>query len=148
MAMKRLLVIEDGHEYEEFARLFLGEAFTIVGCHSAEEAVAEIARAQPDAILLDLRFDRTPTEALTGSVEDTAQRLFAGNMDRALRYIREQQGALVLSRVREAGCDAPAVFVHDFPKRRLSNLRRMYGAVEAVPSFDAAAILVALGATK
>ncbi len=46
------------------------------------------------------------------------------------------------------GCDAPAVFVHDFPKRRLDNLRKMYGAVEAVASFDAAAILAALGAGR
>jgi CheY-like chemotaxis protein len=146
--MKRLLVIEDGHEYEEFAKLFLAEAFDIVGARSAEEALASIGERPPDAILLDLRFDRTPKEALIGSIEETAQRLFAGNTDRALRYLREQQGALVLSEIREAGCDAPAVFVHDFPKRRLANLRKMYGAVEAVASFDAAAILDALGAAK
>jgi CheY-like chemotaxis protein len=146
--MKRLLVIEDGHEYEEFAKLFLAEAFHIVGARSAEEALASIAEEPPDAILLDLRFDRTPKELLVGSIEDTAQRLFAGNGERALRYIREQQGALVLSEIRDAGCDAPAVFVHDFPKRRLANLRKMYGAVDAVASFDAAAILAALGAAK
>jgi CheY-like chemotaxis protein len=146
--MKRLLVIEDGHEYEEFARLFLGEEFSIIGCHCAEEALAAIAKEAPDAILLDLRFDRTPTADLTGSIEVTAERLFAGNTDRAVRYIREQQGALVLSRIREVGCDVPAVFVHDFPKRRLDNLRRMYGAVHAVASFDAAAILAALSAER
>ncbi len=146
--MKRLLVIEDGHEYEEFAKLFLADAFEIVGARSADEALRSIAEGAPDAILLDLRFDRTPKEALIGDVEGTAERLFAGNTERALRYVREQQGALVLSKVREAGCDVPAVFVHDFPKRRLANLRKMYGAVHAVASFDAAAILEALGAAR
>jgi hypothetical protein len=34
--------------------------------------------------------------------------------------------------------------VHPFPVRRLENLRRLYGSVEAVPQFDAAAIEAAL----
>jgi hypothetical protein len=40
------------------------------------------------------------------------------------------------------------VFVHDFPPRRLANLRRLYGLVAAVPSFDAAAIVRELGALR
>ncbi|RLB53724.1 MAG: hypothetical protein DRJ42_11160 [Deltaproteobacteria bacterium] len=144
--MKRLLVIEDGHEYEEFARLFLADAFSIVASHSSEQALAALADASFDAVLLDLRFDRTPAADLTGDIPGTAERLFAGDTARALRYIKEQQGTLVLAQLREAGCDVPVVFVHDFPARRLHNLRRMYGAVAAVPTFDAAAILRALGA--
>ena len=53
----------------------------------------------------------------------------------------DQQGALVLAALREARCDVPAVFVHDFPERRLDNLRKLYGRVGAVGTFDAARIL-------
>lgn len=143
--MKRLLVVEDGHEYAEFARLFLSDVFDVRACQSAREALAAIESAPADALFLDLRFERSTGETLVGDVEGTAARLFAGDKSRALRYLKEQQGALVLAALREAGCDAPAVFVHDFPPRRLENLRRMYGRVEAVGSFDAAAIRRALG---
>lgn len=143
--MKRLLVVEDGHEYEEFAGLFLAERYSIVACQSGAQALSTLADGLPDAVLLDLRFDRTPAADLIGDIPRTAERLFAGDAARALRYIKEQQGTLVLAELRKAGCDAPVVFVHDFPARRLQNLRRMYGAVAAVASFDAAAILRALG---
>ena len=68
---KTLLVVEDGHEYEEFARLFLGDSFEITACRSAAAAVRAVQAEMPDAMLLDLRFDRTPTEDLTGDIEGT-----------------------------------------------------------------------------
>jgi hypothetical protein len=46
--------------------------------------------------------------------------------------------------VRAHGYGQPAVFIHDFPPRRLQNLQRLYGRVTAVPSFDAGAIRQAL----
>ncbi|MSP62692.1 MAG: hypothetical protein EXR72_20655 [Myxococcales bacterium] len=143
--MRTLLVIEDGTEYREFAQLFLGPDFAVRSAVSADEALAEIARHGADALLIDLRFDRAPPEALTGDLDATAKRLFAGDRARALRYLQDQQGALILARLRAAGHAQPAVFVHDFPPRRLDNLRKLYGAVQAVPSFDAAAIRAALG---
>jgi CheY-like chemotaxis protein len=141
---RTLLVVEDGTEYAEFARLFLGDAFTIAHAQSAGEALELAAASPPDALLIDLRFDRTPVDALVGDLEQTASRLFSGDTGRALRYLQDQQGTLVLAELRQAGFDAPAVFVHDFPPRRLENLRRLYGRVEAVPSFDATAIRNAL----
>lgn len=136
-----LLVIEDGHEYEEFARAFLGSAFEeIRSAHSAAEALAVLADHACDAMLVDLRFERSPVEELVGDIAETARRRFAGDTHRAVRHLKEQQGTLVLGVLREAGHEAPAVFVHDFPERRLENLRRLYGHVAAVPSFDAAAI--------
>lgn len=143
--MRTLLVVEDGHEYAEFARLFLADSFEVHATQSAAEALAAARDEPPDALLLDLRFDRTPPERLLGDVEAIAARLFGGDRTRALRYVQDQQGALILGDLRRAGCDAPAVFVHDFPPRRLVNLRKLYGAVAAVPSFDAAAIRRALG---
>jgi hypothetical protein len=143
-AVPRLLVIEDGDEYEEFARLFLGDRFEIRAAHSASEALA--AASACDALLIDLRFERAPPEVLLGDAADAARRLFAGDLERARRWLKDQQGTLILGALREAGHAQPAVFVHDFPPRRLQNLRALYGRVGAVPSFDAAAIVRALEA--
>ena len=142
--MKRLLVIEDGTEYEEFARLFLADQFDIRAARSAREALALLSEEPADAFLVDLRFDKAPADLLVGDVRDVAQKLFAGDRVKALQYLQDQQGTLVLGRLREAGHDAPALFVHDFPPRRLANLRKLYGAVDAVPSFDARKIRTAL----
>ena len=142
--MRRLLVIEDGHEYEEFARLFLAETFAIRAAHSAREALSMLEVEPADAFLVDLRFERAPVPLLIGNVEQTAKRRFAGDKLRAIRYLKDQQGTLVLGAIREAGHHGPAVFVHDFPPRRLHNLQSLYGNVAAVPGFDAAAIRNAL----
>ncbi len=145
--MPALLVIEDGDEYEEFARLFLADRFDpIVAAHTATEALA--AAPSVDALLIDLRFERARPEDLLGDAEDAAQRLFAGDLERARRWMKEQQGTLILGALREAGHQQPAVFVHDFPPRRVKNLQTMYGRVSAVPSFDAAAIAAALEAPR
>jgi hypothetical protein len=141
---RRLLVIEDGTEYVEFARLFLSDAFEVHGVRSAAEALARLRDPGADALLIDLRFDRAGEEALVGGIDATAERLFSGDRARALRYLQDQQGTLILAELRAAGHVQPAVFVHDFPARRLLNLKKMYGAVSAVPSFDAAAIRAAL----
>jgi hypothetical protein len=138
--MARLLVIEDGGEYEEFARLFLADRFDVVTAHTATEAL-EAAAGGVDAMLIDLRFERARDEDLIGGVAETAARLFAGDRARAARWLKEQQGTLILSALRDAGHAQPAVFVHDFPPRRLANLAKLYGKVSAVASFDAAAIV-------
>ncbi len=143
--MKRVLVIEDGSEYAEFARLFL-PGFTVRAAHSASEALHAAAAADPvDFLLIDLRFDRVPVEDLIGDVDATAQRLFAGDVARALRHLQDQQGVLILAELRAAGHHQPAVFVHEFPARRLDNLRSLYGDVRAVANFDAEALREVLG---
>ncbi len=136
----RLLVLEDGSEYVEFARAFLGDAFVVDVARTAAEAVDALARGPVDALLVDLRFDRVDRAALVGDVQAIADRWFAGDRERAERYVVDQQGALVLAELRKLGCEARAVFVQDFPRKRLENLRSLYGRVDAVPSFDAARI--------
>lgn len=138
--MKRILVIEDGTEYEEFARLFLSDAFEIAAVHNLAEAFEAVARHPFDGFLVDLRFDRTPDADLAGDVIATADRLFAGDEAEAVRYLKDQQGVLILAALRKAGHHQTAVFVHDFPRQRLENLKRLYQRVRAVSSFDAAAI--------
>ncbi len=143
--MKRLLVIEDGTEYAEFARLFLRE-FAVEAALTCAAALDALAARGADALLIDLRFERAQPEALVGDLDATARRLFAGDRERALRYLKDQQGALILGELRAAGHAQRAVFIHDLPPRRLENLRRLYGAVAAIPTFDAAALREALGA--
>ncbi len=143
--MKRLLVIEDGAEYSEFARVFLAQDFEVDAAQSAHQALETLARGGVDALLIDLRFERAPVDALVGDVDETARRLFGGDAARAVRYLQDQQGTLILQQVRSAGHQQPALFVHGFPARRLENLRQLYGDVRAVPSFDAGAIRRALG---
>jgi CheY-like chemotaxis protein len=144
----RVLVIEDGTEYAEFARLFLGPQFTIVAAQSAADALRKAGAEQVDAFLIDLRFDRARDEMLIGDLDATAERLFAGDRVRALRQLQDQQGVLILAELRKAGHGQPAAFVHDFSSRRLDNLRRLYGAVRAVPNFDASALRLALGGAR
>lgn len=139
--MAVLLVIEDGSEYEEFARLFLSDRFELVSARSAREALDAAARQPADAMLIDLRFERAREEDLVGDIGATAERLFAGDRARAARWLKDQQGTLILGELRKAGHHQPAVFVHDFPPRRLANLEKLYGRVAAVPAFDAAAIV-------
>ncbi len=139
--MKRLLIIEDGDEYLEFARVFLRQWQT-AAAKSGAEALARADEA--DALLIDLRFERSDGGALVGDLEETAARLFGGNRARALRHLQDQQGTLILAALRAAGHAQPALFVHPFPPRRLQNLRRLYGAVDAVDTFDATAIAAAL----
>lgn len=143
--MKRLLVIEDGDEYTEFARLFLGADLAIRQARSLAETLRALAAEEVFALLIDLRFDRATPESLCGDIAATAGQLFGGDQARALRYLKDQQGALILGQVRAHGYLQPAVFIHDFPPRRLQNLQRLYGRVTAVPSFDAGAIRQALG---
>jgi len=135
-----MLVVEDGTEYEEFAKAFLGDRFDVVAARSASEALRVLRTDHVDVLLVDLRFERAPVEALVGDVDSTARRLFGGDRARALRWIKDQQGTLVLAEIRRAGFSQRAVFVHDFPKERLGNLAKLYGDVHAVASFDAAAI--------
>lgn len=140
----RLLVIEDGDEYREFAEMFL-EGWQIVQAKTAAQALEVLGRGDVAAMLVDLRFERAAPADLTGDVDGTARRMFGGDRERALRWLKDQQGTLVLAKIRAAGHAQRAVFVHDFPRERLANLRRLYGDVESVPAFDAASIREALG---
>jgi hypothetical protein len=97
-----------------------------------------------DVLLIDLRFDRAVEADLVGDVTATAHRLFAGDQERALRHLQDQQGVLILAELRAAGFGQRAVFIHEFLPRRMQNLRRLYGPVHALPTFDCAALLRAL----
>lgn len=141
----RVLVIEDGDEYLEFAESCLGEGLEFVHAHSLAEARAALVEsASIQAFFFDLRFERSAEETLIGDIDGTAKRMFAGDRERARRWVKDQQGALILAALRSEGHKQRALFIHDFPPERLANLRKLYGDVRAVPDFNAAQIRRAL----
>ena len=93
-----------------------------------------------------MRFDRTPEEDLVGDVEEVAESYFGGDLDRGGRYVQDNQGTLILARMRDEDAHQPVLFVSDMPTRKLDNLRSLYGRIHAVPTFDAAAIRAELSA--
>lgn len=139
----KVLIVEDGMEYLEFATVFLRDWETR-RAGNADEALRMLGAWTPDALLIDLRFERAAEETLLGEVGATADRLFGGDRIRARHYLEDNQGALILAEIRRAGHHQPALFVNDMPERRLANLQRLYGDVRAVPGFDAAAMQRAL----
>ena len=143
--MKTLLVIEDGDEYAEFARIFLGHAFEVRVAKRAPDALACLRTGPVHGILIDLRFDRAAASDLVGDITATAERMFAGDTERALRHLQDQQGVLILAELRTAGFGQPAVFIHEFPPRRMQNLKKLSDPVHALSSFDATALLHLLG---
>jgi CheY-like chemotaxis protein len=143
--MRTLLVIEDGDEYAEFARIFLGQHFHIAVAKRCGEALACLRSDPVDALLVDLRFDRAAEADLIGDVAATAERLFAGDKARALRHVQDQQGVLILAALRADGFRQPALFIHEFLPRRWDHLARLYHPVGALPAFDAQAMLAFWG---
>jgi ActR/RegA family two-component response regulator len=140
------MIIEDGDEYLRFFERYLTEhsyrqVRKLEGCLEALES-----QEPPQALVVDLRFDRVPREALTGDVDEVAEELFGGDIDAAWRYIVDNQGFLILRELREAGHTQPALLISELSERRLENLRRLYGDLDAVPTFDTGSIRSALEA--
>jgi CheY-like chemotaxis protein len=123
----RVLVVEDGEEYSANLARFLPGGLTLARAGSGAEALAALATSTFHVIFLDMRFDRTPAEALLGDLAATADR-FNGDLERARRFLEDNQGAYVLAALREAGCGLPVVFSHDFSgePRRWANLEQRY----------------------
>lgn len=126
MGLPRVLVVEDGFEYVENLTRFLGDTFSFTRAGDGHEALAMLAETPWDALFLDMRFDRA--SRLLGDREALTAR-FAGDEDRARRFLEENQGAYVLAALRDAGHSQPALFSYDFDgePRRYRNLEGRYG---------------------
>ena len=103
----RFIVCEDGAEYLERFRRFLGDSFDFFPAHDFSEAHAAAAGA--DALLLDLDFRRTPPERLVDELGIAPAPLDAGTRAR----LAETQGILILRRLRAAGVRLPAILFAD-----------------------------------
>ena len=103
----RFVVCEDGDEYLQRFRRFLGEAFDFLPAHDFTEAHA--AAAGGDGILLDLDFRRTPADRLVDEQGPAPAPLDAGTRARLV----ETQGILILRGLRASGITLPAVLFAD-----------------------------------
>ena len=117
-ARRRFVVCEDGAEYLERFRRFLGESFDFRPAHDFEEARA--AAAEADGILLDLDFRRTPADRLVDEQGPAPSPLDAGTRAR----LAETQGILILRRLRAAGVARPAVLFADLEDGQRTFLER------------------------
>ncbi|MEL6178642.1 MAG: hypothetical protein AAFS10_06795 [Myxococcota bacterium] len=138
-----LLIIEDGDEYRRFfSRHLTDSSYHQARSYAACMTLLEDDGIEPDAFILDIRFDRVPHDDLIGDVEEIAEQLLGdpSNLEAAWRYLSDNQGYLILRELRDAGYTQPALMIADIPKRQRDNLGRLYGTVGVVPSFDRAAI--------
>ena len=106
-ARLRFVVCEDGAEYLERFRRFLGESFDFFPARDYAEARAAAAGA--DGLLLDLDFRRTPADRLVDEQGPAPAPLDAGTRSR----LAETQGILILRRLRAAGVALPAILFAD-----------------------------------
>jgi CheY-like chemotaxis protein len=130
----RILVIEDGTEYIESLRRFLGEGFEWVRAGSGPQGLELLAGGQFEAVFLDMRFDRAPEGELLGDLASVADR-FNGDPLQARRFLEDHQGNFVLVALREAGHDIPVLLSYDFDcePRRWQRLSSRYGPVDFLP---------------
>jgi CheY-like chemotaxis protein len=130
----RVLVVEDGEEYIRNLERFLPDRFVLHRAGSGAEALAALQEGPYEVIFLDMRFDRVPAASLLGSIDQVADR-FNGDLQRARRFLEDNQGAYVLAAIRDAGCTLPVVFSHDFTDepRRWNNLAERYAPLDYLP---------------
>ena len=137
MKPRRVLVVEDGHEYSEaftnLASAPLGEVvFERAG--SLAEARSAIDARRPDAVFIDVVFDRAPEAALAGDIDGLIAR-FGGDRGRALRHLAESQGFYVLDALAPLVAGLPVVLAYDFSAepRRLEALRERVPLLSGLP---------------
>ena len=106
-ARLRFVVCEDGAEYLERFRRFLGESFDFLPAHDFDEA--RTAAADADGLLLDLDFRRTPADRLVDERGPAPAPMDAGTRTR----LAETQGILILRRLRAGGVALPAILFAD-----------------------------------
>jgi hypothetical protein len=103
----RLVVCEDGTEYVDRFRRFLGDAFDFTPASDLAAALAACGGA--DGLLLDLDFRRTPPERLVDEAGATSATLDAGTR----RRLAQSQGILILRALRARGVALPAILFAD-----------------------------------
>lgn len=130
----RILIVEDGHEYTETLSRFASDAAEWTRAGDAAAALAQLEQGDWDAVFLDMRFDRVADDALLGDVAALTTR-FAGDRSKAIRFLQENQGTLVLSAIRAAGHTLPVLFSYNFGEepRRWARVLEANGAVAYVP---------------
>ncbi|HQQ79014.1 MAG TPA: response regulator [Thermoanaerobaculia bacterium] len=146
MTAARILVVEDGREYVEgFARLAAakGSDPAFVHARSLAEAREALREGRPDAVFLDVVFDRTPEAELAGDL-DTLVARYGGDRARAVRHLATHQGFYILDALADALAGVRVVLAYDFTgeEKRLASLRERVPALSGLP--DGASLGTAL----
>lgn len=146
MTTARILVVEDGREYVDgFARLAAakGADAAFVRAGSLTEAREALAQGEPDAVFLDVVFDRTPEAELAGDLDALVAR-HGGDRARAVRHLATHQGFYVLDALADALAGIRVVLAYDFTgeEKRLASLRERFPGLSGLP--DGASLGTAL----
>jgi len=127
---RRLLVVEDGQEYIERFRRFLGREIDFARACSLAEARAQLS-AGCDGLLLDLDFRRTQADELV----DEQGRTRADLSEDERKRLAESQGIFVLRALRAEGRRQPALLFADIDdKEQVSFLERSLAPLEILGS--------------
>jgi hypothetical protein len=142
----RFVVCEDGAEYVERFRRFLGE-FEFSA--AADHASARAACAGADGLLLDLDFRRT----LPALLVDDEGRIAATLDGETRRRLSEAQGIFILRALRANGVTVPAILFADLDDAEQTRfLERTLEPLTVVPSTaglrEIAALMRALGSAS
>lgn len=143
---RRVLVIEDGREYVDgFARLAAAKnlAATFVRAGGLAEARGALAANRPDAVFLDVVFDRTPEPDLAGDLDALLER-HGGDRAGAVRHLATHQGFYLLDALAADLAGLRVVLAYDFTgeEKRLEALRARVPGLRGLP--DGASLGAAL----
>jgi len=132
----RVLVVEDGNEYITNLTTFVAEGMIYEQAQSGADACTMVNKVDPDLVYLDMRFDRTPSDALLGDFVQLTSR-FNGDMARARRFQEDNQGLFILRALREAGYRRPVILSYDFSgeQRRFRALSGRDPALSFCPDY-------------
>jgi hypothetical protein len=128
-----VLIVEDGDEYQDsLGRFVPGPRY--LQARSGAAALARLAAEPVDLIYLDMRFDRTPREALLGDHAALVAQ-HNGNAAAAWRHLENHQGLYILDALARAGHRLPVVLSYDFSREpaRFTRLAARYPALRWVP---------------
>ena len=136
-ARRRVLVVEDGREYTDgFVRLAAarGAAAEFVRAGGLAEARAVVAEGRPDAVFLDVVFDRTPEEDLAGDLDALIAR-HGGDRAAAVRHLATNQGFYLLDALADTLAGVRVVLAYDFTgeEKRLASLRARVPGLSGLP---------------
>jgi hypothetical protein len=128
-----VLIVEDGDEYLENLRRFVpGPVY--LQAHCAHAALALLGAHAVDLLYLDMRFDRSPADALVGDLARSTREL--GSEAKALRHLANHQGLYILQALREHGyAELPVILAYDFSRepQRFEHLSQKHPSLTWVP---------------
>jgi CheY-like chemotaxis protein len=146
MSEIKVLVVEDGDEYLTNLTTFVSRGIRYTQAKSGEQACALLPVIAPDLVYLDMRFDRTPNEALLGDLVALTAR-FNGDVARARAFQQDNQGLFILRALRDAGFRGPVILSYDFgaEEKRFRALSERDPALSYCPDYaDAGSIYAAI----